>query len=191
MSNCILLAGKARCGKNTFAEYMIKRYPSFAFKQGALADKIRDIAGIVYMIPKDIMYNDFKKDVPYLTKNGRAISPREALQHTGDKFKVMISQDIWSDLLYYEQLANFDNVVITDHRFPAERLYFESKFNNTITIKIIRNGCDIHVMNKNHQSEMQTIVSDHEIENNGTFEDYYKKIDTLMNKILYENLEVA
>lgn len=109
------LAGKARSGKDTVAEYLVRRY---AFRTRAFASSLKYAAWEVFGWSVEHTDGDLKEDMdPYW-----GFSPRWALQHMGtEAMRNNVCQDVWIKSLYkhIRELPDLD-WVISDVRFPDE-----------------------------------------------------------------------
>lgn len=155
------LSGKRCSGKNVVADYLEKRYN---FKQYSFANKIKDIG-------RDVFFWDGIKD-----EKGRKL-----LQDIGLQMR-NIDKNVWVNYI----LKNIDftnsliHICITDVRFINE-----VQLITDCGGKIWRIERNIERKSEldNHLSEMELDnykVFNEVIENNGTFEELYEKIDKIM-----------
>lgn len=160
----ILLCGKKRVGKDTVAEYLVKKY---GYKQYGLADNLKKMAQDLVKLMYNMTYFDnpfhtYKKDKCgfSIRKSGSVVSVKEVdyidkpnilsfrsfLQKLGtDVLRNTFGNDIhcrgiWSKIV--EQMndkSGNDNVlkvVISDCRFEDEMLYFVKKMNKHKNIDV-------------------------------------------------------
>ena len=158
-------SGKMIVGKTTSSNYLIEK----GFVKLSFADKIKEIA-------KNYFGWDGAKD-----EKGRKL-----LQSIGDVGR-SYDPDIWIRYVDHQvqSLENFDKVnqfTIDDIRFENEIKWIEK--NNGIVIKISRNtkyATNLHGTTHISENELNNYHFKHSIENNGTFEELYKKIDKIIN----------
>ena len=162
------MSGEARSGKDTAAEVILKKYSGATF---AFADGIKKIA-----------YNYFgwygEKD-----ELGRKI-----LQDIGTNGR-NYNRDIWVndtiDRIQWWTRQSSDNqlAVVTDTRYPNEIQRIKHEFPNVVTIRITRDS----VEKLKHPSETaldQWTDWDYVVENNGSLEEFQKKILEIMKEVV-------
>lgn len=169
----ILVIGNTSSGKSTFTNYIIKNKD---FKEYALGDKLKEITfKILRLFNKDISSINELYNVN--TKN----KYRKFLQIIGTEIcRDSLGEDIWCEILY-KKINQSDNIIISDIRFLNELNFFKTKFNDCITIKIIRDNISNEYLSHRSECEINKIETDYIIENNSSIEDFYKKIDELTN----------
>ena len=136
----ILIAGKARSGKNTVAT-IIKDIES--------SKKVLNLEYSSYMkkYAKNIIGWDGSEDT----------KPRDLLQQLGDEIKsfdpLFLIKEMIMDIDIYSMY--FDIITISDVRFPNEIDEIKNKFDNAISIKIERPNFDngLTDLEKKHISE--------------------------------------
>ena len=155
----IALVGKKQKGKDTF--FRLLHAQSSRFKRFAFADGIKLDALMLPGVEEA------------LEAHGKE-SLRKLYQEIGTVAKLGLGESYWIDALI-EQI-NRDRQflmipVVTDCRFPFEATRLREEFDTTI-IKLNRNTGLVD----NHESEtlVDDIVSDLEIDNNGSLEDLKK-----------------
>ena len=164
----ILLSGKARSGKDTAADAILGEYQGKTF---AFADDIKTIA-----------YNYFgwhgEKD-----ELGRKLL--QGIGTTGRNY----NRDIWVndtiDRIQWWTRQSSDNqlAVVTDTRYPNEIQRIKHEFSDVVTIRITRDS----VEKLKHPSETaldQWTDWDYVVGNNGTKEEFQKKILEIMEGII-------
>lgn len=164
----IAVSGKARSGKDTTCDYLI--------------DKINNITKLTFATPlydclyscQDILELDRKKD-------------RNFLQTVGDWAR-NINIDIFANIAEHK-IQRLSNIIVSDLRFPNE--YEMLKRNNFILIRVHRDTDEsvegsLNNLQQQHQSEV--LLDNHEfdyyINNDGTIEELYKKIDNIIEEII-------
>lgn len=113
-------------------------------------------------------------------------SVRKLLQFIGtEMFRNMINRDTWV-MNFVQRLEPGINYVITDCRFPNELDWVKTRFGGKVVFtEVIRSGYDGKGVGiENHESERYKLPADAIIENNGTLEDLYHKVEKLMSDIL-------
>ena len=159
------MSGKARSGKDTAAEVIAEYYDAATF---AFADDIKTIA-----------YNYFgwhgEKD-----ELGRKL-----LQDIGTAGR-NYNRDLWANKTVDRiQEWSRDNqlAVVTDTRYPNEIQRVKREFSDVVTIRITRDS----VKKLKHPSETaldQWTDWDYLVENNGSLEEFQKKILDIMEGII-------
>jgi len=129
--NIVGIAGRAGAGKDTAADYLVKR---FAFKRFAFADAIRDGIKAIFGLT-DAELNDRilkEKEIPWI---GR--SPRYLAQRLGTEFgRNQVQDDIWIRVLSERvRRSQWHQVVISDVRFENEAAWIRSQGGQIIHIK--------------------------------------------------------
>ena len=174
------ICGKAGSGKDTVGDYLVKEYH---FKKISLADPIKRLVEDVFVLDKHTVYDRVAREQPLEKWPGWTV--RKLLQFIGTElFREKIDDAIWVKSLWYricEDQGN--NYVVSDVRFPNELQYFKDcslKSNIPfMSIKIVREGCNGIVGLKGHASEAYDLETQYVLENNGTFEHLYYKLDKL------------
>jgi len=174
------IGGKAGTGKDTVGAYLVSKYK---FNKIALADPIKRIVKDIFVLDDHTVYDRFAREQPL--KRWPDWTVRKLLQFVGTElFRNNIDEAIWVKSLWYRvQDDPKGNYVITDIRFPNELEYFKTNAGDNFTfMKVVRDGYTGQVGLTGHASEAYDLESDIIIENNGTFEDLYKKVDDIFIK---------
>ena len=207
----IALTGEAHSGKDTCADYLVERFNSenlFAIKV-CLADKLKlvcqKLVKLFYNIeiPLGEFYDIQEKEKIrnlYPEFAGQPFKLRTVLQQVGTEvFRDLLWATVWCDYIKKTKIANCKQkiIIISDCRYLDEIQYFEELvfdqlINFFISCRITReNKTQLSVENRNHLSELQisSLPVNLEIQNNGTFDDLYQKIDEkvvdyIKNKIM-------
>ena len=174
----ILGAGRATSGKDTFAAYLIKKYPEL-FKRSALADLLK-----IFTFRTLKVFDKPIDSVEDLSTDGKKERYRPYMQQLATEvIRETFGQDFWCERIessVREALESGFNVIITDIRFPNEVEYFKRVFAeyDPTLILIKRKSAELKVVT--HSSEnVDLIKPDIVIGNNGTLEEFYNKIDSL------------
>jgi len=162
----ITLYGKKRSGKNTVAnairDYVIGHKMLWQVVEASFAKPLRQIIGILYDIPDEILFDDSMKDMllditweEININNGKSgrMTYRELLQALGtDLFRKQWSHNIWALIPFRKQYPDNTLVLITDARFENELRM--SRKHQGINIHIVRPG---YKQEDTHASENQDI----------------------------------
>lgn len=175
------LTGKARCGKDTIAEYLQAEYGLF---QLAFASPIKDgLEAMIGLTPDQLDGEDKEKVITAI-----GLSPRQLMQSLGTEWgRTVTTPNLWL-LLMQEQLKYLygeleRSAVVSDIRFDDEALLIRSM-----------GGVVVHVNRDNapavnpHISEAGIYRSGHDmvISNNGTIAELECRLDDLMRVITQE-----
>jgi dephospho-CoA kinase len=161
------IAGKARSGKDTTAEFIAARLP---IERYALADPIRGMLHAIGINMNDDYWKERKEEViPALGK-----SPRMMMQTLGTEWgRKLVNPHIWVMMAHQRLMNAKQTLVITDVRFNNEADWVRSM-----------NGVIIHVDNpridpvSGHSSEKGVERKENDIVllNDGTLEDLQLKV---------------
>jgi len=209
MGKVIGFAGLISSGKNTAADVLVNE---FGFVQDSFASTLKDACSVIFGWDRTMLEGATKEareerekiDVWWSNRLGLPMSPRWALQNIGtDVFRNHFHADVWVSSLENKWQKSYNNVVISDVRFPNE-VSTILKLGNVYRIrrgpdpewfevaKIATNSIHpskdtaITAMNetyKVHQSEWAWAGSPFTdiIENDSTIEELRKKIRGLVN----------
>lgn len=173
------ICGKAGAGKDTIGDYLIDKY---GFKKIALADPIKRLVKDVFVLDDHTVYDRVAREQQL--ENWPDWTVRKLLQFIGTElFRENIDDAVWVKSLWYRIQADKEtNYVVTDIRFPNELQFFKDNDadGDFVCLKVIREGQDGNVGISGHASEAYDLQGDQEIDNNGSYEDLYNKIDELM-----------
>ena len=159
------MSGKARSGKGTAAEVMLREYTGIPF---AFADDIKTIAYEYFGWhgEKDELGRKLLQDIGTIGRN--------------------YNRDLWANKTVDRiQEWSRDNqlAVVTDTRYPNEIQRVKREFSDVVTIRITRDS----VEKLKHPSETaldQWTDWDYLVENNGSLEEFQKKILEIMEGII-------
>lgn len=179
MKKVYAIIGQKRSGKDTTADYICSKLNCNKYP---LAQSLKELVCNIFNISMEKLdeYKNEKWDLfamDWELQKRLNISFRSILQKTGDSMKDFFGIDCFMKKFYQKLLNdNRDYAVIPDVRLKEEQdwLIIHS---SPIFIKIIR---DItQDTDSTHRSETETnkLGYDILIENNGTIDDLYKKID--------------
>lgn len=182
------LLAKKQHGKDTMADYLVDHC---GFQKDALAAPLKDMCRTAFLLSDEQLYGDQKE----LVDARYGVSTRQIMQFVGTelfrnqmgKLIPKLGNNIWVHLqeLRYLEAVNEDpkvRFVVSDIRMPNE-VEMIHKLGGKV-IKIVRPELDNN--QDQHASEQIDLIEDYDllIENDGTVEEYYKKIDLMMDKIL-------
>ena len=171
----ILIGGKARSGKDTIADIIIKDLE----EKGKKVCRIQVGQYIKYYAPK------------YFGWDGREeTKPRDLLNKLGtDIIRNQIDEEFHINRLIEDikVLSHFyDTFVVSDIRFPVEIEKTKKEFDNVTAIKMQRESDELNSSQKHHISE--TILDDYkgfdyQIDNNGSLEELTDKAKKILTEI--------
>ena len=176
----------ARVGKDTAAEYLEKKYPG-KVKRVAFADKLKEVAMHLF----DLSWEQCNgaEEIKEAMDLRYDKSPRKIMQELGEKMRE-ISPSIWVDVVFEDTIPKYlaqgyDCFAIADTRYPNEVEGVHA--NSGVVVRIDREGVGV-TAGKEHSSE--TALRDYNkfdfiIENNGSLEDFYARLDRMMEDIAY------
>lgn len=167
------ICGRQGSGKDT-AALMINKITNNRFTTKRFSAKLKEFAGILLGVPADLFEDrEFKES--YIPQYGMTV--RELLQRFGTDFiRETVHPNLWVEatLLDYKD----HNWIIPDVRFINEADAVKSR--GGIIVKINRKTKkDIHPS----ENEMDFVIPDYEIDNNGSFFDLEVSIIRMMNDI--------
>ena len=184
------ISGKAKSGKDTAADMLSYLYsnPDKSYKDYVentevffdknayvvhFADALKEAARELCILDEDQTDTQAGKltVIPWL-----GITVRELLQKLGTCIREGIDEDFWIKCLF-ARVDGFQSIIIADVRYPNEVQAIKNQ--DGIVIRINRKGAGAG----NHHSE--TALDDYEnfdlvIDNNGTYEELYNKLKTLI-----------
>jgi hypothetical protein len=190
----VLITGLKRSGKDTAAKGLVEHR---GFVKYAFADPIRSVCKVVFDWTEDHFEN---KDLKESIDPEWGISPRQAMQWTGtEAFQYNISETfplfenttgrkIWARkfLKWRSRSRNRSkNVVIPDWRFPHEREEL-MRIQHKEKILFMRINNPRIKPSDAHESEIHIpeLLTDIDIENDGTIEELHSKIVFYIDKNL-------
>lgn len=174
MSTVIGITGKKGSGKGEAARTLRDFY---GFKEVNFADPLRQVVKIVFGLTDEEMTDRTLKERP-LTR-WPFMSPRQILQLTGTDAFRRVFPGVWIEC-FKREAAKWPYVVATDVRFLDEAEAIRSLGGHII--KVVRPGLASDE-NSNHVSEleMESIVTDAEVSNEGSILDLRSKMLRLIN----------
>lgn len=187
MGSVYLLNGLAGAGKDQTAKYLVEQY---GFKRYAFADKIREALYILNPLIQENETNVSYRLKTLVDEYGWDQVKREwnearyLLQTLGTEVgREQWGENFWANQVIEQMEAEMDSVdkwVITDWRFQNEAdAILDSNLPDDLivySVNIIRPG----VEQMEHKSETQKLEFDILLNNDGTLEDLYKKVDKMI-----------
>ena len=172
----IMISGKARSGKDTLADFLIKD----------LEEKNKKVCKV--QIGQYIKYYAMK----YFGWDGEEeTKPRDLLIHLGtDIIRNKIDPNFHINRLIQdiEVLSYFyDTFIVSDVRFPVEIEKVKEKYNDVLTIKIERESTELTESQKANITETALdSFNDYDIviDNNGTLEELQEKATSIIQKVV-------
>lgn len=173
MKKIIGLVGRARHGKDTIADYIIA-YTNGLYKRVRLAQSIKDATKCLYGFTHEQIESDLKEVIDKKWN----ITPRNAMLFITKTFINEMGVDFFTKSLYmkYDNNEFGDYIIIPDVRYPHD--IEEIRKRDGIIIKVIRN--DVNLPRHSVEDIIDEFKADYIIENNGTKDDLYLKIDAIL-----------
>jgi hypothetical protein len=197
------IAGKARMGKDTLANYLQEefRWRDAYLHITAFAEQLKWMCGNSFGLSKEQLYGDKKEEPDFRfprTLHGSsqgiwsaAWTPREIMQAVGSFYR-SIDKDFWvkaldNNIKIYE-IPNATNIAISDIRHVNECEYVKKK---GILIKIVRGKVE-KVHGSNHESEISLDDKpdnyfDLVVDNNGSLDDLRDAVPNIVEAIMVLN----
>lgn len=181
MVKIIAICGLRRSGKDTIAQYVQENYN---YKHVKISSTLKQTCALLFGFSHQQM-EDKEKDI---VDQQIGITPRLAMQFLGTEVMQYKIQEIlpnvgrcfWIDLL----IKNFndDQVVISDLRFVHEYEALKKK-HNLYVIKVCKTNPTL--TQDTHPSEIEwlNIPENITIENNGSYQELYKKVNDFISTI--------
>jgi len=182
----IVISGTARSGKDTLADYIIKKMPQYV--KIAYADALKEQIMEEFDLTYNQLYGDLKEvpDVRYKKQSGGFWTPREMMQFIGTDTYRSIDDLHWINKLFDRiNAGGYKNVIVTDGRFLNEITAIKDK--GGYHVRIQRNQ-SVFVNNSSHSSETALDnfrTADYNIYNDGDINDLKKHVDSIINIIGY------
>lgn len=175
-------------GKGTVGDILVREH---GYHQFAFADALKDVVANIFVWPRQLLEGDtnasraFRERVDpwWSDKFGYEVTPRLMLQKMGtEACRHGIADNIWIAALE-KRIHGYEDVVITDVRFPNEIDFVRSVGGKIIRI---RRGPDpsFEELEKMHISETawNFYLPDFGIDNNGTIEDLKEQIKLILGE---------
>jgi hypothetical protein len=189
------ISGKARSGKDTFAEFFgkaLSKQTGYIYVMMAYAHELKCMAQKEFDLSWDQLWGDEKEtpDERYMktpephSQHYTYWTGREIMQAFGEFYR-SIEYNFWVRKLFSAaEEKEYENVIITDCRYPNE--IDPIKERDGYHIRVNRNT-DNNVHGKDHASETSLddgYKVDFDIDNNGTIEDLKKAAEDTASAII-------
>ena len=174
MEKLFLLAGKARSGKDTAADYIEEYYSDKKVIRLMYGGWIKEYA---------VMLSDWggsEDDKPrellqQIAVQSRKINPGYTIKRMEEDINILKDY--------------CDIIIITDARMPEEVMMPKEKFKETITIKVWRNNFETSLTEKQQKDITEIALDnfdnyDYVLENDGSLDDFKEKVIKLIKEAL-------
>jgi hypothetical protein len=187
------IVGYIGSGKGTVGDILVRDH---GYHQFAFADALKDAVASIFVWPRGLLEGDsnasraFRERVdPWWShKFGYEVTPRLILQKMGtEACRHGIADNIWIAALE-KRIHGYENVVITDVRFPNEIDFIKNA--NGVIVRVQRGEDPTpEELSKLHVSETawNYIKPDVTIFNNGSLDDLRKEIDMVLTGLKRPN----
>lgn len=186
----IALAGDTGSGKDTVGAYLIKEH---GFERKAFADPLKRAIAALFDIPFSEI-DKLKNDTTIMVGFGRQddismdivpihrpITFRKFVQNYGESLKLILGDDVWTNLTLPKASYAGRKIVITDCRFivEAERI---KQFDGMIW-EIVRPSVQKPAQESanKHVSDIIDFDTDYVIHNDSTLEELYKRVEVALS----------
>lgn len=193
------LVGFIGSGKGTVGDHLVNAH---GFKNASFAGTLKDAVSSIFGWPRHLLEGDTKEsrewreqlDTFWSNKLGDGVTPRWVLQHIGTNvMREHFHENIWIWSLEKKLGDGQDSIVLTDIRFPNEvsmihrlggRIWWvrrnpEPHWVDTAVLdkRLMRN-----VYPEVHPSEYEWLgaASYEVVQNQGTLEDLYRQVDSML-----------
>jgi len=176
------LHGKARCGKDTAAEYIHSNFEDV--ETYALADPLKRGAAEMFNIPLHHFYDVEFKEIP---DEFWGISPREIAQKVGTEcMRKVFREDFWLKRCESQMKTDPNIFIVTDVRFENEATWIRE--NGGVVIHIDRPELGEGIV-REHASEagIKQAQGDQRLLNDGSLMEFYAKVDALIKFLILES----
>lgn len=183
MTKLVGILGKKRSGKDTVSDFLVKEH---GYHQYAFAGPLKEAVKEMFLMTENQVNGDEKE----VFDERWNITPRKLMQIIGTELfhydihkytepeEFDMGREVWVNRFKIWYKDNEDkNVVVSDVRFEHEANKIRELGGEVW--KVVRpnlESSDAHAS----ESEMESIVPDHLINNDSTIEDLYKKVDSLL-----------
>jgi hypothetical protein len=174
---------KKRVGKDTFCRLVQELYPDKKVIRVAFADELKDELDTILLTPNGLSRKMF--DDPELKEIARPL-----LQGWGTIRREFCGANYWVSRAFFKMTDPDAIYIITDARYLNEINYINSQGGHAVHIKR-----DLAVDSlSNHSSEIELDgyhhLFEYTVENNGTEEEFKKKIHILMEEIFAKEANI-
>lgn len=179
----------AQVGKDTAAEYIEDNYPGA--RRVAFADKLKQIAMMLFGLSHEQCYGPVEIKEKIDPRYG--LTPREIMQGLGQKMRE-IYPDIWVDTVFYTtipelQEQGFDKFIVSDVRYPNEADKIQDREGEVVKVERQEGGVSVGAEHSSETAMLNYTNYFAIIDNNGTLEEFYARIDTLAEELGWQSRE--
>ena len=198
MHKVIAVYGYKRSGKDTIADFMVKKYN---YEKICIAEPLKEVCKILFDLSDD-MLNGSSKEEPLQKWHGK--TPRQLLQFMGTEvmqykmreFMPECNRNFWIDKICHKIKSNPNQkFIIPDLRFMHEFDALEKQIGkeNIMFINVIKPDLD---ENDTHESEFdwKKINTPHKIYNSNTIDHLYTELDALIKRnchLAFKNIDIV
>jgi hypothetical protein len=151
MRKIVLLSGYISSGKDCVADFLVK---TKNYRKYALADYLKTYTAFKYDFPVSLTKtHQGKRAMITMLDNVTEVSVRELLISEGEqlrKFRESIFVDKVIERINMDDNINYQNIVISDFRFPNEYKNFKDAFPIVKTVRINRPDVDVPIFESEH-----------------------------------------
>lgn len=190
----IALTAPKGSGKDLTADYIVDKYN---YEKMAYADHLKDILRLMFDFSDKELYGT-QKDKEKINEEW-GISARQTALALGDfmrydlpnkfeGYREKMEENYFVYMLMKKISNSSKNVIVSDVRFNNEIVELRKKFpqRKIKCIRILRNTDGFNTETDKHHSEDPNNIDndqiDHVIDNNGTVEELYQKIDKILKE---------
>ena len=179
----------AQVGKDTAAEYIEENYPGA--HRVAFADKLKQISIMLFGLSQEQCYGPVEIKEKIDPRYG--LTPREILQALGQKMRE-IYPDIWVDTVFYTTIPElkeqgFDKFIVSDVRYPNEADKVRDREGEVVKIEREAGGVSVGAKHTSETAMLNYTDYFTIVDNNGTLEEFYARIDTLAEELGWQSKE--
>lgn len=180
MARIIAISGKARSGKTTAAKYLCSKLSEkCAIESFATPLKLM----IVKHFGDQVSHEDIIHHKDKILRFGdKTMTLRQLMIKVGRMYRE-IDQDFWvkqvlAKISEHEKWG-CEYIIIDDMRYASEHALLDKK--NALLLRVWRYG--VELIDDESETALDHSKFHHLIENNDTFEDYYKRLDVIAKGI--------
>lgn len=171
MGYILLLSGKAGSGKDTFADYLVKKH---LFKKLAFAESLKEYVSEKYNIPLNVLFTQEGKKQQIVVGDKKETIRNILIKEGLEKRKIDVNY--WINIVVEKIKKDpLKNIVISDFRFINEYNQIKKHFSETTTIRIIRENCEN--IDDISETSLESFKFDHVFFNNKTIKDFEESIE--------------
>jgi len=185
------ISGKIGSGKDTCANMILDAFPQGKFAVHAFALKLKKI--VAELTGTTLEMNISREGKAFVPPLFAPYSLGRIQQLVGSGFRQTLGEDVWVNALFSNPDIVNRNIVITDVRYPNEKVAIEKR--GGVVIRLEGDPAEIREINAdkrdlNHESEtaLDNVLFDYLIVNNGTLNDLlFELINLCISRIHIHN----